>query len=192
MDPITIALGLASAAPSIIKLFGGSDDQAQVAATVVSTAQAVAGVQDPVAAAEKIKADPQTALAFQQALLAHEAAMFQAETERLRAQLADVQSARSQTIALAQAGSRMAWGAPLVSALVLGTFGVILGLVITRSIPESGNVSLMLGALTTMATAVVSYWVGSTAGSSLKTSMLAMSHPVGTTPAAPPVKPPAR
>jgi hypothetical protein len=83
-------------------------------------------------------------------------------------------SARGQTVELAKAGSRIAWGAPVVSVVVLLTFGAVLSLVLTKSIPagQETTVSIMLGALTTMATAVVSYWVGSSAGSAAKDKLL--------------------
>lgn len=83
-------------------------------------------------------------------------------------------SARSQTVELAKAGSPIAWGAPIISMLVLGVFGVVLYRVVTGAdgAGANPNATLMLGALTTMASAVVSYWVGSSAGSAAKNALL--------------------
>ena len=59
--------------------------------------------------------------------------------------------------------------APLV---VLITFGVVLSRILLSSARQPPNASLMLGALSTMTTAVVSYWVGSSAGSAAQDKLL--------------------
>ena len=63
----------------------------------------------------------------------------------------------------------------LVSALVLVTFAVVMALALTRSLPAGSEtiLSLLLGSLAAMATSVVSYWVGSSAGSARKDDHLA-------------------
>lgn len=187
MDPITIALGLASVAPSIVRWIGG-DDAGDVAQKVVSVAQNVAGVPDPIAAVQAIKSDPASQEAFRQAWLSHEVAMYQAETDRLKSDLADVASARSQTVELAKSGSAIAWGAPIVSATVLVTFGVVMYYCFNGKVDASAGqmLSIMTGALTTMATAVVSYWVGSNAGSARKDQLIAMAPSVIVPPPAKP------
>ena len=55
-----------------------------------------------------------------------EADQRKADLATLHAQLADVAGARAQTVALAKAGSEIAWVAPVVSLVVLGTFGVVM------------------------------------------------------------------
>ncbi|MFC5358215.1 hypothetical protein [Azospirillum himalayense] len=92
----------------------------------------------------------------------------------LRLDNEDRASARAQTVELAKAGSRISWGAPIVSVIVLLAFGYVLQLVLTQSIPpgQETTVSIMLGALTAMATSVVGYWVGSSAGSAAKDKLL--------------------
>lgn len=82
MDPVTIALGLASIVPSIVKWIAG-DDAGSVAQKVVDVAKTVAGKDDAQAAVDAIKADPKLALDFQQAWMAHELSMYQEETKRL-------------------------------------------------------------------------------------------------------------
>lgn len=161
---------------AVTSLFGGSDKPAgQVAATVANAAVNVASqiigipVTDEASArqaAAALQADPQKLAAFQQAV-----------GEQVLRALAldndDRSNARSQTVELAKTGSSIAWGAPAVSLVVLITFGVVLYRVLSAPAGQTDpNASLMLGALTTMATAVVSYWVGSSAGSAAKDKLL--------------------
>ena len=98
-----------------------------------------------------------------------------AAQEELVAQLADVSNARAATVQLAQAGSPMAWGAAIVSAIVLVTFGGVMALALLRSLPQNAEpvLNVLLGTLGAMATSVVSYWVGSSVGSARKDARLA-------------------
>jgi hypothetical protein len=98
-----------------------------------------------------------------------------ADLDVLLAQIADTDGARRQTVALAQTGSKIAYGASVVSALVLITFAVVMTLAFTRSLPTGSEtiLNMLLGSLAAMATSVVSYWVGSSAGSARKDVQLA-------------------
>ncbi len=98
----------------------------------------------------------------------------------MTAQLADVQGARAQTVALAQAKSAVQWAPPIVSLVVLLTFGVVMWAALTRQLPAGSEtiLNMLLGTLAAMATSVVGYWVGSSAGSSRKTDLLYQSTPV--------------
>ena len=151
---------------------GDSPAAGKVAEAAVSVIGQVSGI--PITdehsarnAAQVIQMDP--------ALLA-EAYRLQAESvvTLLRLDNEDRAGARNQTVELAKAGSRIAWGAPLVSVVVLLTFGVVLHKVLSTPAGTSidPNAAIMLGALTTMATAVVAYWVGSSAGSAAKDKLL--------------------
>ncbi len=68
-----------------------------------------------------------------------------------------------------------AWGAPVVSVVVLVTFGTVVSLVLLRAIPVGSEtvLNVLLGTLAAMATNVVGYWVGSSAGSARKDEQLA-------------------
>ncbi|HEX9173863.1 MAG TPA: hypothetical protein VF861_14515 [Telluria sp.] len=100
MEPITIALGLASQfAPSIIKYFSKSDTAAAVATQVIDIAKTVSGKGTTEEAVSAISADPALAAQFQLAVMANEANLEQAH-------LVDVQSARMRDIELAKAGIR--------------------------------------------------------------------------------------
>lgn len=91
MDPIAIAMALAQFAPSITKLFTGSDKAAEIAEKVVGVAQAVTGTKTPEAALGAIQANPELVLAFQQAMGAQ-----QADLEK--AYLADRSDARGHDV----------------------------------------------------------------------------------------------
>ena len=59
-------------------------------------------------------------------------------------------------------------GAPIVSILVLVTFGAVIGLAMTQRLPDSQSMTMLVGALISMATTVVGFWVGSSASSQAK------------------------
>ena len=169
-----IALDLA---PEIGRwLFGPTS--APVTLAVQQAIHAVRGADEPAAQAAAL-ADPELAgqLRVQLARIAatQAAAAESAAEARLTAQLADVANARATTLQLAQSGSTIAWGAPVTSLVVLATSGGVVSLVLLHAIPPgSGPVlNVLLGTLAAMATNVVGYWVGSSAGSARKDDRLA-------------------
>lgn len=183
--PAPIIAALVSAVlPSLIgtaaeKLLGDDHPLSDVAkSAAVSVAEEVTGIkivspQSAETVASRLSDDPDATADFQRILNDKLAILLNAENERIRLQLADVQDARSQTVALTQAGSSIAWGAPVVSLVVLATFGIVLYRVLTAAPAQADpNAAMMLGALTTMASAVVGYWVGSSAGSKAKDEAL--------------------
>jgi hypothetical protein len=91
--------------------------------------------------------------------------------------LADLQSARAQTLGLAQAQSSIAWGAPIVSVLVTGGFFFVMALFLfgfAVSFDEYvKNVLLILiGVLSSGFNQTISYWLGSTRGSQGKDALI--------------------
>lgn len=155
-------------APDLVGLAMGGSAQA-VAAKVAKAATEVFGTDDGAAIAQQVAADPAKADAF--------ATRLQAETDQLKATLADVQSARGTTVALAQAGSSIAWGAPVVSVAVTFGFIAILLVMTLHALPDSGVVNVLVGTLATAFGQVVNYWLGSSAGSQAKTQQLsALAH----------------
>lgn len=170
MAPVLALLPLlASLAPGLVKALAG-DRAGDVAQQVSTAVQAVVGSSEP-AEVDLALRDPARA-----ADLRLELARIEAEHERamLAATLADVAGARAQTVDLARANSPIAWGAPLVSLVVLIAFGAAIYAVVTQQIPEGSRemALLLLGGLLTMAQAVVAYWVGSSAGSARKDEAL--------------------
>lgn len=83
--------------------------------------------------------------------------------------LADTQSAREQTVALAREDSRIAWAAPIISVvIVVGFFGcVIILMFFQRNWDErtANLLNVLFGALIPGFAGVTQYWLGSSAGS---------------------------
>lgn len=163
--------------PQLARWIGG-DTVGQVAQTVAGVVQSVTGADTPEAAAAAI-ADPakrgELLLKLAEIHAAQEAAARAAELEALKATLADVAGARSQTVELARAGSPIAYGAVVVSAIILLAYAVMLFLVLTRAIPAGAErtADQMLGYLCAMAMMVPGYWLGSSASSARKDGHLA-------------------
>ena len=173
---------LVSLVPEIARLIGG-DTAGDVAQRVATVATTVLGTSDPAAVTAAL-ADPAKLSDLRIALAKIEAdqakAASDAQTAQLVARLGDVADARRQTVALAGAHSSVQWGAPVVSAIVLLTFGGVMLMALTRALPAGSEAiaNVMLGSLSAMATAVVTYWVGSSSGSEAKTNMIYRSTPV--------------
>lgn len=117
---------------------------------------------------------PEQALQLQMALIQAEADARRLAFEELKEQLHDVQSARSLTIEAAKVGSPIAWGAAVISTLVLVAYGAALYLSVTVEVPASqkDNVAGLLWTLNALAVSVVGFWVGSSAGSFRKDALL--------------------
>lgn len=85
------------------------------------------------------------------------------------AHLADTDSARRQTVDLAKSESPLAWGAAIVSTLIVGGFftSVYLLFLVERTWDErtANLLNVLFGALTVSFTQVANYWLGSSAGS---------------------------
>ena len=171
----TIVGGLIGAAASI----GGHWLPEAARPALAQAAAAITGVSDEAGQVAAIAADPAHADAFRLEVLRIAAdertAERQADADRLTAALADVADARRMMLALASQGSTMAWGAPIVSVIVLTTFGAVVALVLFRAVPSGSEpvLNVLLGTLGAMATTVVGYWVGSSVGSAKKDDRLA-------------------
>jgi hypothetical protein len=175
--PLAISL-----APEIGKwLFGSTGEQ--TAAAVAQVVQTVTGTTDDAVAQQVVARDPQVAanlrLELAKIAAAQEQAARQADLDMLKTQLADIGNARAQTVALASARSFVQWSAPVVSVVVLTTFGLVMFLALTRALPTGSEtiLNMLLGSLAAMASSVVAYWVGSSAGSAQKTEMLYRATP---------------
>lgn len=85
--------------------------------------------------------------------------------DELNAYLADVKDARQQTVKLTEAGSSIAWGAPVISVMiVMGFLGLVTALLF-KTVPDNQVTLILFGGLSAAFSQVVSYWLGSSAGS---------------------------
>ncbi len=166
-DLIPLALSIA---PELARWL--SSDKAQEIKTAVANAvQAVAGTADPAAAGTMLQQTP-AAQAKLRVQLAQIAAVQESAT---RAAALSTATASARHLPPARAAS--AWSAPIISAVVLLTFGCVVILVLTLGVPTGNETvaNMLLGTLAAMATSIVSYWVGSSAGSARKDERLAQS-----------------
>lgn len=185
MPPFLIPL-LIGLAPKVAEWVAGKP-AAQVVEQVTQVAKDTLGIDNVNDLEDAISKDPEKALQFKLAMInaasesekrAHEEQMaaLQANIDEIKARLSDVQSARDQTVELAKVGSPIAWGAVVVSFLVMAAFGGMMYITSSFDIPvtQKDNMNGLLWTLNTLAVSVVSYWVGSSASSAQKTSVMEM------------------
>ncbi len=159
--------------PQLASWLFGSKAEATTAA-ITTAAATITGIVDPQAQVAALGADPEKATAFRVELAKLAAQMAAderaAELAMFQAQLADVAGARAQTATLVAGHSPIAWGAPVVSVIVMLTFLAVMTLVLLHAIPEGSGplANVMLGTLAAMATATAQYWVGSSSSSRAK------------------------
>ncbi len=165
-------------------LFG--DAAGKTAVQVARAVETVTGTNDADAAQSALARDP-GAVSQLRVQLAAIAAQLQAEADRdaeraraarlteLQDALADRTGARSQTEALAQMHSPIAWVPAGLSGIILVAFAVLI-YVVLQSHAEAGPyeslVNVLLGSLAAMATQVANYWLGSSSGSSAKNDQI--------------------
>lgn len=166
MDPITIALGLAQLAPMVAGWIAGpkAQDNAQ---KVVDIAQKVMPGTAPDQLAEALKANPEKLIEFQKAISAEHVAV-------ITAVLADIQDSRKTMVTLAGMGSKLAWGAAIVSVFVVAANMAMGYYIFTDAIPAGNKDLAMLyaGSLLAALGGVIAFWTGSSYGSIQKTDML--------------------
>jgi len=174
---------LLTIAPEIARLIAG-DFGGKAATAVAAAVRTITGTEDPAAAAAALAADPAKAADLRIALAKiaadADAAERQANLDEMRSQLADVAGARQATVALAASGSRIAWGAPVVSVVVVvGFVGAFAALIFGPTATDPGRaamLNILVGSLSAGWTAVLGYWLGSSAGSAAKNDMLASAQ----------------
>ena len=176
MDWSAVTPLIANAAPTIGGLLGGlipfpgGAILGQVAGKVL--AEALGVTPTPEAVKNAIETGDQDVV---QAKLSEAETRMQTEVEKFKAALEDVQSARAATGALAGLGSRIAWGAPVVSVVVMVGFMILSFIAMKPDLTgvRSDVTLFLLGAWSGYAGAVVTYWLGSSAGSNDKNAQIA-------------------
>lgn len=148
-----------AALPALGSLVSGGKADAVISAGT-KIAKEVFGTTDEVSIARQIETNPALAEQFK--------AKLEAETANLAAQLADVQDARATTVRLAESGSAISWGAPVISVIVvIGYLGLVFALLF-KTIPDNQVTLVLFGGLSAAFAQVINYWLGSSAGSATK------------------------
>lgn len=136
MDPVTITLGLAQFAPSLLRYFGVGEKSAAIAQQAIDIAKVVTGKENGGAALAAIEADPALAQAYRMAVL-------KADGDLEAAYLADRKDARARDVALHQAGfanQRADW---MVVGDVIGLVACLVVLALFRTEMPGEVVSLL-------------------------------------------------
>lgn len=147
--------------PALGGLLGGSPGSAIGGWVGNAIANALGVPPEPAAIARKIEADPDgSKLAL---------ARVEAEAATTKAYLDDMANARAQTIQLAQAGSSIAWAAPVVSLVITVGFFAVMALlfIIDKDMPANqfALFNILFGVLAAQFAQVGNYWLGSSEGS---------------------------
>lgn len=165
----SLALTLAKVgAPVLGTALGGPAGGAVASIVVGALAEALGTVPTPDAVEKAITERPEGKIIAKQV----EAAQAPAVMEEVNAYLKDVQDARAATANLVEKGSVIAWGAPLVSVIVMIGFGILSYLAIYAPANQREVLLFLLGNWSIMAGSVCSYWLGSSAGSASKEAVL--------------------
>ena len=139
-------------------LNGKAKDLANIGTKV---AKEVFGTDDQKEVEQLIQLDPKNAETFKAAL--------EIELAKHKLAVEDIQHARDTTVALAKEGSAIAWGAPVVSTLIVLGYFFCTYLLFVQAAEIPSNVfqllNVMFGTLTAAFLAVVHYWLGSSSGS---------------------------
>jgi hypothetical protein len=158
-------------APELAGALFGPNAQA-IGEAVAAAVARTTGTSQAEAAQQAIGRDPDMAAALRVELARIAAAAGEASRG------ADLRALMAQ-LAPPAATTRLAWAAPAISAVVLVAFGAAVWAALSYPPPPGSEteVTMLLGTLAAMATSVVSYWVGSSAGSAAKTELLFRAQP---------------
>lgn len=168
MDPITIALGLAQFAPTLLRYFGVGEKNVTIAENVVKTAQAVTGAASGPEALEMMKNNTQMQLDFQRAAMD-----IDKDLEQLY--LLDRQDARARDTAFINSKRHNIRGDVLAYLAIGGLLGIILMLFMKSADMPPAVKDLLLvlaGALTAIVKDVYSFEFGTTRSSKEKDNVI--------------------
>lgn len=167
MDPVTIALGLAQFAPSLMRYFGVGEKSAAVAEQVVGIAKTVTGKGSADEALAAVRADPQLALQFNVAVLS-------ADADLEKAHLADRKDARARDVDVRKLTGGYNWRADLMIAGCVLALCYIVNKIGAEAIkPEVLAIfNMAIGALLKMLGDAFSFEFGSSRGSKDKDAQL--------------------
>ena len=169
--PVAIEL-LASTVPALIKYFGG-EHEAEIAEKVISVAKQVTGKETPDAATAAINASPELSLKFQEAILSQELELRRLSLREKELYVTDVQDARKyRDEKVFRLGLTILVSFVIVMSMSLyGLYKIVSGTVTVDSnllAAVIGLVGAIIGYFAANAQQVVSYFFGSSAGSTQK------------------------
>lgn len=174
--PLAISL-LAETVPDLIRYFG-KEKEADIAAKVIGVAQKVTGKEDPIAAVDAVLTDPTMVLTFKQAVMEHELDIKRLALEEKTLYVDDVKDARTyrddKTFRLGLV-VLASFAAVMLTAL-FGLYKVVSGTVSVQQdmlAATIGLVGAIVGYFAANAQQVVSYFFGSSAGSTSKGDSIA-------------------
>lgn len=140
----------------------------------------------PADLAASIAATPDKARSALQKVEEDHAAVIADVLAQARLDLDNVEDARRHEVALATAGSPLAWGAPAVATVVVAAFSGVAALVVARYGVDSALGQLIVGALISKFGTVVDYYLGASKSAADRLDQLVASlHPVGVAAPAP-------
>lgn len=175
MDWSTIGGLVGQAAPTIGGLLGGlipfpgGAILGQVAGKVL--AESLGVPPTPEAVHEKISTGDPVVI---QAKLSEAEAKMNAEVEKYKAQLEDVQDARRTGVEYARMESKIQWAPTIVSTIVAIGFCLFSYIAVVKPMGADRDVVMyLLGAWNSAFVTVLAYWLGSSSGSSQKSDQLA-------------------
>lgn len=167
MDPVTIAIGLAQLAPSLIKWFGGSDKSVAIADKAVDIAKVVTGKSTGEEALEELKVNPDLVMTYRTKVLEQEA-----DFERMY--LEDRQSARARDTEFVKAGKHNLRSDVLAFLAVGGLITCVYFIAVNVDLPERAVNAIMFvaGVLASAVRDVYGFEFGSSRGSKEANSAL--------------------
>ena len=139
-----------------------------IVGTILKAVAAELGAKSPVPAdiEAQIKADPDRARAVLPKVDTDHAGLIASAKMQAEIDLANIENARASEIDLVKTGSALAWGPPLISAIVVGAFCLVAIVVVYRYGIDSAVGQLIVGALIAKFGTVVDYYLGASKGSS--------------------------
>lgn len=139
MDPITIAMGLAQFAPTLMRFFGVGEKNVTVAEKVIDMAVGVTGAPNGTEALDILRNNQAKAYEFQTLVL-------QNNTELEKLYLADTQNARARDIAITVAGGHN-YRADTMYVLAVAIIAILVWQVLKSELDEyaKGIITLVLG-----------------------------------------------
>jgi hypothetical protein len=175
MPLIPLAISLASQfLPSLVSHLAG-EKAAGVAQTIADAATTVTGAKTPQEALALLEGNSDKQRDFRLKLA-------QIAIDLERADQADRQDARALTGRLVAEKTAIAWAAPILSAIILLSFAVMIYCVLARPVEDGNEVAqILLGALASMAMQVTNFWLGSSRSSQEKTAFLTGAKPLAKT-----------